>query len=1151
MSRSIPVLIGLLAASFLAPAQETRCTLSGSVTDPTGSAVGAAGITVLEARTNSRTEVKADTNGLFTVPYLVPGDYTVEVQAPGFQRYAQTHLLLSGGDRPVIAIQLRLGELTQAVTVSAEMPLLASADASTGQVVLSSQVENLPLNGRTPFVLVQYTPGVTSTVGPQQIRPFDNAAVAGFSVGGLPNKTSELLIDGAPDNSFDNAVAYNPPVDGISEVRVHTFESDAAYGHTAAGVANQITKGGTNQFHGSLYEFNETSALASNSFFNNASAIRRPVTRYNQYGVSAGGPLEIPKLVHGRDRVFWNFAFEGIKASSPSTQVLTVPTAAEKAGDFSALLALGSSYQLYDPRSASMSGGVVKRTPLSGNVIPSSQISPIAQKYLSYYPAPNTTGRAAGDGGSNFTTPNVGTDDYTNQLSRWDFNVSERHKLFVTVRHNERTQLTSKYFDNDFTGSTLKRINWGSTLDDVYTLSPTTVANVRLNLTRYVQDYSSLSSGFNADALGFPTYMSSNSQQLMVPNVNFGSCNSSFQCLGWGSLTPALNTWNSYSVFASLTQIRGRHTLKAGLDARRYQRSYIAPGASQGSFSFDSTWTKATSSASAIPFGGDMAAFLLGVPTSGSYDVNAFSTAQYDYYALFLQDDWRVRNNLTINLGLRFEHETPTAERYNRTTNGFDASADSPVASAAKIAYAAGPIDQIAAANFAVRGGLTFAGADRASIYESNSYTYSPRVGLAWTPNPKTVFRGGFGMFVGPTVFPTLNQQGFSQTTQMVTTNDSYLTPAATLADPFPHGISRPVGASQGLSTFLGQSISFFNPSLQNGYSLRWQGSAQRQLNGSTLMELTYIGNHSVRLPINQQRNFIPRQYLSTSLMRDADDNAVNTALTKVVKNPLAGLLPGTTLNGSTTTVAQLLAPFPQFPVSGLTAQNMLPGSSIYHSLGLRVERRTSGGLTFNGSYGFSKNIERASYLNDSDSLPEKRISTYDRPHHVVATITWSLPFGKGRRYSFSESRLADAVVGGWVWNTVYTFQSGAPLSWGNLVYLGGDLHLNAHAQGVKAFDTTQFLTKSADQPVYNIRVFPSQFANLRADCVNQFDASFGKTFTFWERLRLQFRMEGFNVLNRTQMGTPNLSATSTSFGTITSVGNTARQVQVGSRLTW
>jgi hypothetical protein len=1131
--------------------QEFRCTLGGSITDPSGSAIHSAEVAVVETHTNATSRALSDASGFFVIPYLVPGDYTVTVQAPGFQRFQQTHLVMAAGDRPVLSIKLAIGAITETVTVEAIAPLISKADASTGQVILTKQVENLPVNGRTPLILTIYTAGVLTLNNLTQTRPFDNASIAGFSIAGFGTKTSEMLIDGSPDTASDGGAAYSPPMDAVSEVRVHTFESDAAYGHTAAGVANQIMRSGTNQLHGSAYEFNEVSAMAANSFFNNAANIKKSVARYNQYGTSAGAPLVVPKLFNGRDRVFWFFAFEGIKNDNPSTSVTTVPTMAERTGDFSSLLRLGSSYQIYDPYGAALSSGKVVRQPFSGNLIPTSRINDVAKKYLTYYPEPNSAGRSAGDGANNFTGPGISTDAFDNEFTRVDFNASTRHRMFASFRHNRRTQITANTLHNEATGSTLDRVNWGGTLEDVFVVSPTTVANVRLNLTRYVQDYASGSRGYAATQLGFPEAMTQQSQYLQMPQIVFGSCpNSSYQCLGWGSLTPALTTWNIYSLFSSVTKSAGGHTVKAGVDLRRFQRSYFAPGASQGIFTFDSTWTKATSSSATIPFGGDMAAFLLGLPTSGTYDLNAFSTAQYDYLSLFVQEDWRVRSNLTLNLGVRFDHDFAPAERFNRIVNGFDQSSASPIAAAAAAAYAAHPISQLA--QLAVKGGLTYANANNPYIYDSRSKTFSPRIGVSWSPERlrQTVIRAGFGMFVAPAPFPTINQQGFSQTTQMVVTDDGNLTPKATLSSPFASGFTQPTGSSKGLATFLGQSVSFYNPSYQNGYSLRWQMSVQRQFNANTMLEVGYIGNHAVRLAIsNTNMNFIPRQYLTTSLLRD---DAVNTALTTLVTNPFAGLLPGTSLNGSNISVAQLLSPYPQFPVtSGVVAQNLGSGGSYFEGMSIRVERRTAAGLTFNGNYMWSKTIEHVSYLNDSDPAPEKRISEFDRTHHAVGTMTWDLPFGNKRHFRLGDSAILEAMFGGWSVNSIYTLQSGAPLSWGNIIYFGGPINLDAHTKNGVALDTTRFDRVSSHQPVYNIRQFSSRFSNLRADRISQLDASIAKVFPIREKLRLQFRLEAFNALNRTQMSGPNLSPTNSSFGLITSTSSSPRQLQAGARLTW
>jgi hypothetical protein len=693
-------------------------------------------------------------------------------------------------------------------------------------------------------------------------------------------------------------------------------------------------------------------------------------------------------------------------------------------------------------------------------------------------------------------------------------------------------------------------------LDEVYTIAPSMIANVRLNATRYIQNQFLNSAGFDATTLGFPSYVVSSAQYLALPQIRFGSCNySSYHCLGTSSTTPSKSAWNSYSIFGDVVKAFTGHSLKFGVDARQFRRANYVMGASQGSFTFDSSWTRQSTSAAAAPLGQDLAAFLLGLPTSGSYDMNAQSTAQSKYLALFLQDDWRVRSNLTLNLGLRFEHDFPVTESYNRIVNGFDTTTPSPISAAAIAAYNLNPISQIPAGQFKVNGGLKFAGAGNRNMYQELSKTFSPRFGLAWTPpglSGKTVIRGGMGAFVFPVWVNTIFQQGFSQTTQMVSTLNSYLSPAATLSGPFPSGFLLPVGSTSGLSTFLGQSISFYNSMVRNGYALRWQLGVQREFWGHTLVEASYIGNHSIRTPISgASLNFVPRQYLSTSPMRDAADNAVIAALTKVVANPLAGLLPGTNLNGSSTSVGQLLVPYPQFPGSGVIVQNLSGGNSHFHSLNLRVERRLSGGLTLVGNCGFSKLIEQVAYFNESDPLPEKRISSYDRPHHLVLAMTYDLPFGAGRTFGFHGFRVADRLFGGWTFNSVYTLQSGAPLAWGNVVYLGGDLNLDPHRVGRPAFDTTRFLRASAEQPVSNIRVFSTQFSNLLQDMTNQLDLSLLKNIRFTEGRYLQLRFEAFNSLNHPQFGAPNLSPTSSSFGLITGTANPARQVQLGARMVW
>jgi hypothetical protein len=405
---------------------------------------------------------------------------------------------------------------------------------------------------------------------------------------------------------------------------------------------------------------------------------------------------------------------------------------------------------------------------------------------------------------------------------------------------------------------------------------------------------------------------------------------------------------------------------------------------------------------------------------------------------------------------------------------------------------------------------------------------------------------------------PLVNQEGFSQTTSMVVPSN-FLSPSSTLSNPFPTGILQPVGSSQGLATFLGQNISFLNPDIKNPYSVRWNFGVQQSLTKSTLLEVEYMGNHSVHLPIAfTQLNVIPRQFLSTVPVRD---QATINALTATVPNPLAGLEPGTSLNSSTTTVEQLLARFPEFPVgegsgsSGVVEQNLSDGRSYFESLSVRVEHRVARGLSVIGNYMFSRLIEQDTWLNDTDPEPEKRISPFDHPNHFVLGSSYALPVGKNRAVDF-KSRWANAILGGWTVNGIYTYQTGAPLVWsngsttsiGDYVYFGGPLNLNQSQVNGDAFNISAFDTKAADQMQFHIRTFSTTFPNLRQAGINNLDASLLKQFEIREQMYFQLRLEAFNAVNHPVFGAPNTTISSTSFGQISSQANLPRQIQLGAR---
>jgi hypothetical protein len=1050
------------------------------------------------------------------------------------------------------------------VEVTADASQLNTENATVGQAVTTKEVEELPINGRTPMMAASLSLGVTGYAQPTLVHPFDSGGAAGWMIGGAYQQTSELLLNGSPDATWDGRLAYSPPQDAVQEVRVKVSDVDAAFGHTAGGTLNQITKGGTNALHGSGWEFNQPNTLTANDFFLNKAGTPRPVTHFNQYGVTAGGPFYIPHVIDTRNKLFWFFAWEGIKDAQPNPFTGTVPTDAMRAGNFSGLATI------YDPFSATLSGTTVNRTPLPNNTIPSNEFSSIAKAYLNYYPQPTNSASI-----NNFVSAPNTPDDYSNEMGRIDYNMSDRSRLFADVRHTDYNQFKNDYFNNVAEGSLLFRNNLGLSADEIYTLSATNVVDIRLNFTRMNEAHGIPSAGFDPTSVGLPAYLSANSNYLQMPVIGFNSA-TGMQALGATGANKLPS--QSYQIFPTWQKTAGTHSLKAGGDFRQYRLNTFTAGASTGSFTFNNSFVRSSSSASStVAVGQDFASFLFGLPASGSYDLNTYASWYSYYSAVFFQDDWRVKHNLTLNLGVRFDHDGPYNEKYGRTVDGFDTTDTNPLAAAAQAAYAKSPLSQLPASAFNVLGGLTFPSGGQTAVYKNNSHLVSPRAGVAWTPDAlhgKTVIRASFGMFVAPvsmlaagvdakdSTSPDINQSGFSQTTSLVATSNNYLTPLATLSNPFPSGFLQPSGSSLGLLTFAGQNVSFLNPVAKSPYSLRWNFDVQHSLTNNLMLEVAYIGNHSVHLPIDYtQLNGIPRQFLSTLATRDTGENF----LTASTANPFSGLQ--TTQNTATTTAAQLLARYPEFPVgdsaggwsggSGVIEENLNLGRSYFESLNVRLEKRASHGLTFVFNYIYSRMMEQVSWLNDSDPVPEKRVSPDDHPQRYVVAMSYELPVGKGKALDF-HSHLANSLLGGWLVNNVYTYQVGAPIMWvngsssspGDYVYFGtAPLALDNRQVNGPAFNTSDFITASANTFQYHIRTFSSMFSNLRADGINQWDPSVSKRFSFTETTSLQLRLEAFNVLNHPVFAAPSTTATNSAFGDITATANRYRTLQLGARI--
>lgn len=1125
-------------------AQEFRSTISGRITDATGAVVANAKVTATETSTGATSVANTSESGEYTLPFLAPGPYMITVEAAGFKKYQQDAIQVGTNVRLEINAKLEIGSQAESITVTADASLLQTTTASVGQVIATRQIESLPMNGRTPLSLAQLAYGVTPSSDPRFTRPFDNAGPSGFSMGGGQAQSNELLLDGSPDTTRNRRVAYNPPVDAVAEVKVEAFQPDAAYGSTAGGTVNVVMKSGTNDLHGSLYNFHQNHVLTSTPFFTNAANQVKPVTRYNQYGGTVGGPIWIPKVLNGRNKLFFFFGYEGIRQGTPEPTFTTVPTQAQRQGDFSQLLTQGSVYQLYDPATGRSEGSRIRRDPFPNNIIPTNRLNSVGRNIVGLIPSPNAAGRANGE--LNYFNNTVRSDVFFSYMGRMDWNVSDKHKLFFSMRTNDRVEDRGNWSQSLATGNFLSRVNWGATFDDVYTLSPTLIMNARLNWTRFIEGNIRPSDGFDFTTLGFPQSLLASSAKRVLPTIDL----SNFSDIGnsGGDRTP----FDSYQIFLSFTKVLNKHSVKFGADLRRQIESSNGFGNSSGSYQFNQNWTRGPfDNSPAAPLGQDLAALLLGLPTGGSWDVNGTRTQQAQYYAFFVQDDWRVTPSLTLNMGLRWEKDQGLFERWNRAIRDFDPTANLSITAAARAAYAASPSPLLPATQFNPVGGILYADGDNRRLYNTPNNLFAPRFGFAWQPNilgSKFVIRGGVGVYYQSYgVQLGIRQPGFNQSTPLVATLDNFRTPAATLSNPFPEGIRQPGGAVNGVNTFLGQSVGYTFQDLKNPYTTRWNFNIQRELGNNLVVELGYIGSRGGRLPVNRNINFIPESFLSRSLVRD---QANIDRLTAVVSNPFRNLVPGTGLNGSTVSVEQLLRPYPQFSGEGGVVLDGEPiGYSDFHMFQARVEKRFSQGFSLLANFQYSKFLEATNRLYTQAEELEYRIAEEDRPYRFVLSGQWDLPFGRGKQIAGGAGPWLDRLVGGWQINGIYNFQSGPPVEWGNLIYFGGDLNWNARQLNGPAFDRTRFETNAQRQLERNVRYFPTRFSSYRADGVNNIDLSVIKNVRIRENIRFQLRGEAFNVWNRTQFNGPNLGATNLQFGLINSAANLPRTFQVAARL--
>jgi hypothetical protein len=1140
---TVYIILGTAGAAP-ARAQEFRATIVGRVTDTSGAVVPGARVSATNTQTGIVTRTVTTDTGDYVLPNLPPGPYRLEVEHTGFKKYVREGIVLQILDRPSIDVVLEPGEITTAITVSAEASRLETATASRGTVILGRTLEDMPLNARNAFELAGLAPGVQFTARGKAstlLRVTANAGTSSMAMAGGQPRYNEALLDGVPITGSDGLIQYVPSLDATQEFKVQTNVFDAEFGRFTGGVINAVAKSGSNEVHGTLWEFLRNSALNARDPF----ATTQPQFGYNQFGGTIGGPVWLPGLYRGKDRTFFFFNYEGSREGVPRAFVSTVPVEAQRRGDFSDTYVVAAGQLrpviIYDPATTRQLGASFVRDPFPGNRIPADRIHPVGQNLVGLYPLPNAPG-VPGTQANNYLRSFKDPVFDNGYLIRMDHRLSDRHQIYwrYSWRHFRVTRQGA--FKNEVTGDAEDRWSPGFAFDDTYTISPTLVYNLRLGVARYVSRSASFNLGFDPAKLGFPASFGAGLPVRAIPQISV----SGFTTLS-GMNKLQRNVEDSYYLRSALTKVFGRHSFRAGGEVR-VLRSYpgSAGAAAAGAFSFDNLFTRGPNpQATAVDRGYGLASLLLGLPSSGSVVNNAFTAEQAPYYGIYVQDDIRLTSRLTINLGLRYEWEGENTERFNRFNRGFAFDVPSPLEEKARANYAANPIPEVPPAQFRVRGGLLFAGVGGAprGITNVDRDNWAPRIGAAYLLTRRTVLRGGYGIFYGATTLMTETRLGFSATTPFVASIDGGLTPYNTLTNPFPQGILPPPGAKEGLLTLVGQGISFVYLDRQQPLAHQYQFSVQRELPWQVLVEAAYVGSAGRESPVSRQIDPIPLEAVLRA--RETFVATGRNILNDSVSNPFYGLIASGALSARTTTRGQLLRPYPHF--TSIVQADESIGWSRYDAFQLKVEKRFSSGVSFMASYTAAKQLERSRFLNDQDNQPVKELASFDIPQRLVISGTWELPFGPGRKWLATGSRLVRKLAEGWQLNGIYTAQGGIPLTVSGAESLGRSARLPADQRTINRwFDTTVFRQRQTLE-----LVGLSRLPDVRSMGKNNMDLSLFKTVRLTENLRVQFRTEAFNALNRPEYSEPNTTFGNPNFGVITSTNTYTRQIQFGLKLLW
>jgi len=1123
----------LLSLSFLA-AQDFRATLQGVVSDPSQAAVAKASVTLRNTGTNVERSMETGDDGFYAFQFLPPGTYALTVKAAGFKTVLHEGILLNLSQVLREDIGLTLGENTQILEVRAAVSTVEADSTALGTAIRQEVRDNLPLKGRSSLFMFTLTPGVVNNRYGEDTRPNDTITNVLFSANGGPVAATDVFVDGVANtinvNRGVNISQWVPAVDSIGEFKLEVGTVPAEYGRSGGSVTNIVIKSGTNNFHGSAYEFFRNAALDANQFFSRGQG--RPLAKYgsNTFGAAAGGPVWFPKLYNGKNRTFWFANYEGSKEGNAIDRTDSVPTARMRSGDFGELPQV-----IYDPFSVANIDGAPTRMPFANKIIPANRQDPVGRSLMAFYPAANRAPNAAQPWVQNFQFSGKWPRDYNMFAAKVDHQFSQRYTTFFRLNYGTALLVFPHQFDGIATDgrNIVNRPHFGLSWGNTFLLSPRTTFDVRTGFARAKERNRPWSDGFDLTSIGFSQQYNNLVQARSFPIIRAQG----FQNLAGSGFVE--DPGNTYTLQSNLTQQRGKHLIKTGADLRLLYGNFFRNLNGPGTFSFTNAWSNGPRADTPVATSGfPIASLLLGMPSAGSIDLNTGVSILNKYYGFFVQDDFRVTSRLTLNLGLRYEYETPRTERYNRATRGFDRTAQSPLR--------VGGLD--------LRGGLLYAGTGGLprGIYEPDRNNFAPRIGFAFTITPRTVFRGGYALHYVPIV-GSVDPVGFSVNTPMVVSENG-IDPKDRLSNPFPGGFLRPVGNAQGLGTLVGQNISFIEPGDRTPRYHTWNVNLQREVFSRAILQAGYIGGRGIGLTsevsignnITENLNQVDPRFLSEG-----------RNLLAVVNNPFFGAIASGPLAGRTVQRQQLLRPYPQF--SNITRNLPAFGSTTYHSLQMKFETRSWKGLTSIISYTFSKNLGDISpFQNNYNRRIERAPAAFDVPQRLTTTVSWDVPIGRGRALGKEMHRALDLAVGGWNIAMFNTFQSGFPLSFGvnqNTLFLAGTGGQRPNVTGDPLAGVSGSIVSRLDR-FFNTAAFaqpadftfgnaPARASWLRNPGMNNWNLTLTKTFTLTEGFRLNLRASSFNLMNQPVFAGPNTTLGVAQFGRIFNQANISRQSEV------